>query len=348
MSQPDLILTADIDYLTPAIHELKAVDPNVNILGEVAKGVVTAVTQLGFFQIAEKWRASPPIFTRHIAPVQLSCSLNNNPSDIESICHIVKEELIPFFEPDMSFSVQTRCVGQSTHKPFQFNEALAPLIEKGTNATLNVKNPLQILSILVNENNAYLGLSLAQHNLSNWAGGVRRFAKEKGQISRAEFKLLEALEQFHLELPARSHALDLGASPGGWTRVLRQKGVLVTAVDPGQLHPSLAHDKAIRHLPIAAEKYLTQYPDSYDLIVNDMRLDARDSARLMVKYAPYLYAHGEAIMTLKLPTADPLKPLDHALNILKDAFTIVQTRQLFHNRHEVTVYLKKLFREKGK
>ncbi|MEM7336585.1 MAG: SAM-dependent methyltransferase, partial [Chloroflexota bacterium] len=148
-------------------------------------------------------------------------------------------------------------------------------------------------------------------------------------------------EQFHLDLPARGRALDLGASPGGWTRVLRQKGVLVTAVDPGRLHPSLAHDKGIRHLPIAAEKHLTQYPDSYDLIVNDMRLDARDSARLMVKYAKHLYKHGEAVMTLKLPTADPLKPLGHALNILDEAFTVVQTRQLFHNRHEVTVHLRK-------
>ncbi len=341
MTQPDLILTADSAYLTPAIQELKSVDPGVQILGEIDQGIVTAVTRSGFFQVAEKWRQASPIFCRHIAPIQITLPLDNQEDDLQKLAKSVEEELLPFFEPDMSFSVQCRCLKGSIHKPFDLNNALATLIEENSSSPLNVKNPLQILSIAVEAECAHIGLSLAQHNLSNWAGGVHRFAKEKGQISRAEFKLLEAIEQFHLELPVRSHALDLGASPGGWTRVLRQKGLLVTAVDPGMLHKSLAHDKAIRHLPMAAEKYLTQYPDSYDLIVNDMRMDARDSARLMVKYEPYLYAHGEILMTLKLPTTDPLKPLDHALNILKEAFTVVQTRQLFHNRNEVTVYLRK-------
>ncbi|MEM7334575.1 MAG: hypothetical protein AAF490_21035 [Chloroflexota bacterium] len=196
MSQPDLILTADIDYLTPAIHELKTVDPNVQILGEIDKGVVTAVTSGGFFQAAEKLRSDPPIFTRHIAPIQVTHSIQNDGTDIKPIIKLVQEELIPFFEPNMSFSVQSRCVGQANYKPFQFNEALAPIIENEANATLNIKNPLQILSITVDTAIAYLGLSLAQHNLSNWVGGVHRFAKEKGQISRAEFKLLEAIEQF--------------------------------------------------------------------------------------------------------------------------------------------------------
>jgi 23S rRNA (cytidine2498-2'-O)-methyltransferase len=208
-------------------------------------------------------------------------------------------------------------------------------------APLDVKSPVQILSVVVDQENAYLGISLTQQNLSDWAGGVRRFAKDKGQISRAEFKLLEAIEQFGLSLPARGRALDLGAAPGGWTRVLRQKEQLVTAVDPGQLHESLRKDTAVRHLPITAEKYLTQYPDSYDLIVNDMRLDARDSSRLMVAYAPYLYPHGDGIMTLKLPSASPQDPLNHALNILRQAYQVVQVRHLFHNRFEVTVHLKR-------
>jgi 23S rRNA (cytidine2498-2'-O)-methyltransferase len=187
---------------------------------------------------------------------------------------------------------------------------------------------------------AYAGISLAVHNLSDWAGGVRRFAREPEQISRAEFKLLEALEWFRLELPPRGIALDLGAAPGGWARVLRQHEQYVTAVDPAALHPSLQTDKNVRHLRMTAETYLKQEPDLYDVIVNDMRLDARDSARLMVAFAPYLRPHGRALMTLKLPEKARPSLIEHSFTILQHAFIIAGARQLFHNRSEITVCLK--------
>lgn len=339
--QADLILTADPQFFTLALAELQETAPFTRFENELADGVITAVTPNGFFAVAEAWRKQPPIFVRHICPVQLTLPLVDPDTDLTNLETLVREEMVYFFEPEMPFSVQTRCLGTSQLKPFAVNNALAPLIEQRSGAPLDVKAPVQVLSVVTDGKMAYLGISLAQQNLSDWAGGVRRFAKGKGQISRAEFKLLEAFEQFGLDLPANGRALDLGAAPGGWTRVLRQKEQMVTAVDPGQMDARFRADTAVRHLPITAEMYLTQYPDQYDLIVNDMRLDARDSARLMVAYAPYLYPHGDAIMTLKLPSTNTQATLDHACNILRDAYRIVQIRHLFHNRTEVTAHLQK-------
>ena len=76
------------------------------------------------------------------------------------------------------------------------------------------------------------------------------------------------------------------------------------------------------------------------MIVNDMRLDARDSARGLGEYGRYLYPHGLALVTLKLPEQRYDAALDHALNILRQNYTVAGARQLFHNRSEVTVYLK--------
>ncbi|MCP4418841.1 MAG: 50S rRNA methyltransferase, partial [Chloroflexi bacterium] len=243
-------------------------------------------------------------------------------------------------EADWPFSVQTRVLGKLPHKPYDINKPLSDRLSAASGAPLDVRAPFQILSVVLADDKAYLGLSLATNNLSDWAGGVRRFAREAKQISRAEFKLLEALEAFKIELPPRGRALDLGAAPGGWTRVLRQKEQYVTAVDPAWLHPSLQTDKNVRHLRLTAEEYLKDDPDRYDVIINDMRLDARDSARLMVAYGRYLYPHGLAIITLKLPEKNYQPALDHALNILRRAYTIAGAKQLFHNRSEVTVYLK--------
>jgi 23S rRNA (cytidine2498-2'-O)-methyltransferase len=211
-------------------------------------------------------------------------------------------------------------------------------------ATLDVRHPRQVVSVIcvghAQGGTAYLGVSATTHNLSDWAGGMRRFAREEEQVSRSEFKLLEAIEVFGLDLAPRGVALDLGAAPGGWTRILRRHALYVTAVDPGDLDPRLAGDRGVRHKRMSAEAYLANAPDHFDVIVNDMRMDARDSARLMVAYAPQLYAHGWALMTLKLAETKRRTALDHAFAILQEAYTIAGARHLFHNRSEITVYLR--------
>ena len=332
---PTLIATADPAFAKTAVAELEAASGQ--ILAELAPGIWSAQLSGDFFALAEQWRQQPPIFVRHICPVQTVFSLADG---IDNLVETAVTTFTHLLEPEWPFSVQTRVLGALSHKPYDINKPLSEQLAKASGAALDVREPFQILSVVLAGEEAYLGLSLAVNNLSDWAGGVRRFAREKGQISRAEFKLLEALEVFAIELPSRGRALDLGAAPGGWTRVLRQKEQYVTAVDPAWLHASLQKDKGVRHLRLTAEEYLEQYPDTYDVIVNDMRLDARDSARLMGEYGRYLYPHGLALITLKLPEKGYDSALDHGLNILRQHYTVAGARQLFHNRSEVTVYLK--------
>lgn len=352
---PTLILTAEADFLDLALDELRTAAPDAQST-PLAEGVLLVTCERSFFDLAEGWRLAPPIFMRHICPVQAVTPLRNKlNTDLAIIRQQVTNDLLPLVDAELSFSVQSRILADLPYKPFDLNTPLAEVITTHSSAPLDVRSPEQILSIVCAATNtqqatrggvagtqytAYLGLSLALHNLSNWAGGMRRFARETDQVSRAEFKLLEALEIFKIELPPRGVALDLGASPGGWTRVLRQHDQYVTAVDPGELDPRVAKDRGVRHKRMTAEQYLAHEPDQFDLIVNDMRMDARDSARLMVDYARQLYRHGLVIMTLKLPEQNRRPLLDHALTILQQAYTVVGARQLFHNRSEITVYLR--------
>lgn len=60
-----------------------------------------------------------------------------------------------------------------------------------------------------------------------------RQAQDKGQVSRAHYKLLQIDQRFKLIKP-HSRVLELGAAPGGWTNYLESrlsKGMLI-AVDP--------------------------------------------------------------------------------------------------------------------
>ncbi len=69
-------------------------------------------------------------------------------------------------------------------------------------------------------------------------------------VSRGGLKLAHGLDTFDIEVAAR-HALDIGASTGGFTDVLLRRGAAsVVAVDVGhgQLHPRLRADPRVRCL----------------------------------------------------------------------------------------------------
>jgi 23S rRNA (cytidine2498-2'-O)-methyltransferase len=338
------IVTADEGSLDLALKELYAVDAKVTVEKEFAPGVLLVNGTVSFADVTAAWEEHPPIFVRHICPVQSVLTVDVG-ADWRALLEVlVTGEILPYLEDALPFSVQCRTFSHANLKPFEVNQLIADIGVEQFGLTLDVREPQQVISVVVRADPDeppvfYVGASVARHNLSDWAGGMRRFAREEGQISRAEFKLLEAIDVFGLELPARGTVLDLGASPGGWTRVLRNFEQYVTAVDPGDLDPRLAKDRGVRHKRMTAEAYLDSEPDPFDIIVNDMRMDGRDSARLMTSYARLLYPHGWALMTVKLPEQKRETILEHTFAILRNAYTIAGARQLFHNRSEITVWL---------
>jgi 23S rRNA (cytidine2498-2'-O)-methyltransferase len=84
--------------------------------------------------------------------------------------------------------------------------------------------------------------------------------------------------------------------------------------------------------------------EKFDVVVSDMRMDARDAARFMVDAAPLMHLRSVAILTLKLPPPgtpglNPVALVREAPDELRSRYRVVRARQLFHNRHEVTVVL---------
>jgi 23S rRNA (cytidine2498-2'-O)-methyltransferase len=134
----------------------------------------------------------------------------------------------------------------------------------------------------------------------------------------------------------------LGASPGGWTRILRTYAVDVVAVDPGDLDRRLRADEGIRHERMTAGNYLRSSTATFDLVVNDLRMDAERSARLMVDAAGKLNPGGRAVVTLKVTPRTARQDLAGALRLLSSAYELLFARQLHHNRNEITLVLQNL------
>lgn len=348
----NVIITAHVEFLESALQELKRLEKELRSVAILAPGIALCRVPdaARFMHMVAETR---PIFTRHLAPVQAVSRLTNTEADLQTLAMTLAA--LPTFsmlERGQRFAVQTRMAQSDaggTKRAYtsgRVNQSLAAAIAEETGAVEEIKRPQIVVSLLCTQEKACMGISLARDNLSAWPGGMRHFAQTPEQISRAEFKLLEALEVFGVTLPDRGRALDLGAAPGGWTRLLLEAGLTVVAVDPAKLDPRLFRHPGLIHFRSDAEHYLEvetpgRKPQMFDVITNDMRMDAREAARLLIKMRSRLRPDGFILSTLKLPhetaSVDPSRNLREALSLLSRSFDIVQARQLFHNRQEVTV-----------
>lgn len=121
-------------------------------------------------------------------------------------------------------------------------------------------------------------------------------------VSRGGVKLAAALDAFGFD-PSGLVCLDLGASTGGFTDALLQRGAKrVHAVDVGhgQLHPRIARDPRVISLEGTDARALTraEIPDPVSLLVADVSFI---SVRLVVPPVLPLLAPGARIVLLVKP-----------------------------------------------
>lgn len=105
------------------------------------------------------------------------------------------------------------------------------------------------------------------------ASDIRVTTSGPDWVGRGAYKLLAALDHFKPDLDG-AVAADIGASTGGFTQVLLNRGAAkIYAVDVGhdQLHPVLSEDPRVINMEGVNARYLDQeqIPDPLDVIVTD-------------------------------------------------------------------------------
>lgn len=121
-------------------------------------------------------------------------------------------------------------------------------------------------------------------------------------VSRGGIKLAAALDAFTID-PAGLTALDIGASTGGFTDCLLQRGAeKVYAVDcgKGQLHAALRKDPRVISMEKMNARFLTreQVPEIPGIIVADVSFI---SLKLLLPVMHSLGAPGTTVVTLVKP-----------------------------------------------
>lgn len=333
-----IVVTASEEFLSTAMEEVLRSFPQLTqeVLGP---GVFWLHAGDQLEQVQDRLISTPPIFVRHIHgargwPVSSEQGL---------FASIIEHLTVDLAKVPVGAKVAVQARALNTHLNWQGRDLKAAcdqLLEERCYQPV-IKDPQWVISVTQAKDRVFYGLDRAERNLSDWTGGMIHFRKDEGDISRAKFKLLEAIVRFNLSLPAGGRALDLGAAPGGWTQELLSRGLQVLAVDTGELDPRLAGVPGLKFLQ-ANVKHLRLSPqDQFDLITCDMSWDPIFTAKLVNGLVGHLRSGGQVIMTVKLMGKKPLPVIERVLNLLDKRLRVSHAQHLWHNRQEITLHLLK-------
>lgn len=177
-------------------------------------------------------------------------------------------------------------------------------------------------------------LVFSSKRLKKWPQGICQFIEDKvNPPNRAYLKLWEALSLLEQYPKAGDCALDLGASPGGWTYVMQTLGAKVTAVDKAPLDAKIAALPNVTYLKQSAFALdPAQCEQGYDWVLSDIACYPERAYALIMKWIASQKAK-QMIFTIKLQgTIDK--------NLIKQFQAIPNSylTHLFYNKHEVTFF----------
>jgi 23S rRNA (cytidine2498-2'-O)-methyltransferase len=337
MGRSRVVFSASEDYFPAARQELLAAFGGATIerLGPDTGCLRAEGIDIG--DVSRACRQRPIVFVRHLMRELARIPLTEVAADLDRVYETALG-LLTGHRPALETALQVWVSGAppGDYRADELRERVAAGLSRQGWAVGRADRE-QILSICVTPSGIVLGTNRRADTLTDWPGGRVRLARDGAQVSRAEFKLEELFKVFDIALPPGGVAVDLGASPGGWTRLLRRGGLTVWAVDPADLAPRVAADPGVHHARTTAGRFLAETDLRFDVALNDMRMTAALSCEVMLEAARRLKPGGFAIVTLKISPREPLKTVSTSLRTLERTYEILHARQLRHNRNEVTV-----------
>ncbi|MBK1881553.1 hypothetical protein JIN85_03945 [Luteolibacter pohnpeiensis] len=206
------------------------------------------------------------------------------------------------------------------------------------------------LFCLLGKEGLFCGVTTPRKANGFYAGGTRYISHSSGSsISRAGAKIAEALHYLGLHAPApaeNSHWLELGASPGGITSELLNRGYRVTAIDRAALDPRLSQAANLDFHQIDVATYAPAPGVSFNAILSDMNGSAMESMKQVLRLSQYLKKSGLIIFTLKTSGTEDFQSMNQLCDRVEQlaaeaGFPRLARTHLTYNRQEFTLFFRK-------
>ncbi|EQM77925.1 23S rRNA (cytidine(2498)-2'-O)-methyltransferase RlmM [Pseudomonas stutzeri] len=196
----------------------------------------------------------------------------------------------------------------------------------------------------------FLGIAEAD-NSAMWPMGIPRLKFPRQAPSRSTLKLEEAWhhfiprEQWDTRLAPGMTAVDLGASPGGWTWQLVNRDIEVMAVDNGPMNEQLLESGLVGHYRADGFAFRPKRPVDW-MVCDIVEKPAKNAALLETWIGEGLCR--EAVVNLKLPMKQRYAEVKRLLERIaaglaeRGVKASIGCKQLYHDREEVTCHLRRL------
>ncbi len=334
-----LLITTAAGREVEARREVKAVLPDAVVKGLFLKGNLLASTALPPERAIPALAAAQTDLLARLVP--LDTQVRITPS--AEAPAVIAQAALRLNKPPAGakFLVECRRRGQHEFTSRDVQVAVGRALEE-QGALAEFDTPDWLVAVEIFQQVAYLGIFPRELFVTKQLHRARKYAPGQRPLNRAQLKLSEIIERFGLELRPDMRALDLGAAPGGWTKVLAEHVAEVVAVDPADLDPGVAALSNVRHLALHAQELLERSDlGQFDLITNDMNRNPDESAALLCRLAAWLQPGGQAVMTIKFVTRDRRRHIRDATGILAQQYEQIRVRRMPHNAKEVTAVMRR-------
>ena len=203
--------------------------------------------------------------------------------------------------------------------------------------------------VIVEPNEWWAGYHRVKSVPSRWPGGMMPGKLPADAVSRAWLKMEEALVWSRLPIRPGARCAEIGSAPGGASQALLNRGLIVTGIDPAEMHPAVLKDANFTHI----RRRVSQVRRCDFRRIRWLMVDMSVAPKYTLDAAEAIVTHGEVsirglLLTLKLPDWKLADSIPEYLGRIRGwGYNAICARQLQHNRQEVCVAaLQKPFRRK--
>lgn len=207
-----------------------------------------------------------------------------------------------------AFAVRCRRRGSHDFSSRDVERSVGSAIDRGH---VDLEDPEKVINVEILFNRAYVSVLRRGESVEKKILVERKWERGKRPINRSELKMLEILESFP-DMASCKIALDLGAAPGGWSKVLSRHAERVYAVDPASLDEKVLGLGNVTHIPKKLEELNDEdIPQRVGLIACDANISAQELISSIVPVVTrYLAEDGFLALTLKAITSHSRRELE--------------------------------------
>ncbi|MBL8889618.1 MAG: hypothetical protein JNL67_06545 [Planctomycetaceae bacterium] len=215
----------------------------------------------------------------------------------------------------------------------------AALVPPGVRCNQNADFGQRILDLcLLEPSQIFIGQHEVRRSHQRWSGGVIPLVPTTvPPISRAYFKIREAVSWAGLHLRPGQTCVEIGSAPGGSCQWLLEQDLRVIGIDPADIDPVIATHPNFTHIRRRGREVRRQEIKNCDWLLSDANLPPNyvlDTIADLVSH-PSIKPKG-LVLTLKLPDTKLLEHWQVWQSRVADwGFPNIRGRQLIFNRQEV-------------